>query len=302
MNPDTTLHFAVIGDPIAHSKSPLMHNAAFRALGIDADYTAIHVTKDALPGFLERARRELNGFNVTVPHKNAVIPFLDGISDRAKLAGSVNTVSVREGKLYGDTTDPTGLERALLEVFGMPLKSAKVCILGCGGVVRALVYHLADAGCARLRILNRTADKAAKLVDEIRAHAPALDCGAAGMEIREYIYDMPRVMAAADLILCRAGASTLSELSYMGKPAILIPSPNVTNHHQEKNARVLERAGGAKVFLEGEFDAQTLLREIRTLLAEPERLAAMGKAMCALAQRDATDKICGEILALAMKG
>ena len=182
MNPDTTLHFAVIGDPIAHSKSPLMHNAAFRALGMNADYTAVHVTKDALPGFLERARTELNGFNVTVPHKNAVIPFLDGVTDRAKLAGSVNTVSVREGKLYGDTTDPTGLERALLEVFGMPLNGAKVCILGSGGVVRALVYHLADAGCARLRILNRTADKAAKLIDEVRAHAPGLDCGSAALD------------------------------------------------------------------------------------------------------------------------
>jgi shikimate dehydrogenase len=182
MNPDTALHFAVIGDPIAHSKSPLMHNAAFRALGMNADYTAVHVTKDALPGFLERARTELNGFNVTVPHKNAVIPFLDGVTDRAKLAGSVNTVSVREGKLYGDTTDPTGLERALLEVFGMPLNGAKVCILGSGGVVRALVYHLADAGCARLRILNRTADKAAKLIDEVRAHTPGLDCGSAALD------------------------------------------------------------------------------------------------------------------------
>ncbi|MBR6239961.1 MAG: shikimate dehydrogenase [Lentisphaeria bacterium] len=182
MNPDTALHFAVIGDPIAHSKSPLMHNAAFRALGMNADYTAVHVTKDALPGFLERARTELNGFNVTVPHKNAVIPFLDGVTDRAKLAGSVNTVSVREGKLYGDTTDPTGLERALLEVFGMPLNGAKVCILGSGGVVRALMYHLADAGCARLRILNRTADKAAKLIDEVRAHAPGLDCGSAALD------------------------------------------------------------------------------------------------------------------------
>ena len=182
MNPDTALHFAVIGDPIAHSKSPLMHNAAFRALGMNADYTAVHVTKDALPDFLERARTELNGFNVTVPHKNAVIPFLDGVTDRAKLAGSVNTVSVREGKLYGDTTDPTGLERALLEVFGMPLNGAKVCILGSGGVVRALVYHLADAGCARLRILNRTADKAAKLIDEVRAHVPGLDCGSAALD------------------------------------------------------------------------------------------------------------------------
>ncbi len=121
------------------------------------------------------------------------------------------------------------------------------------------------------------------------------DCGA---DIREYIYDMPRVMAAADLILCRAGASTLSELSYTGKPSILVPSPNVTNHHQERNARVLERAGGAKVLLEGEFDAASLLALIRSLLADPEGLAAMSEAMRSLAVPEATDKICGEILSL----
>ena len=170
-----THHFAVIGDPIGHSRSPLMHNAAFRALGIDADYTAIHVTREGLPEFLQKARTNLNGFNITVPHKNAVIPFLDGITPRAALAGSVNTVSVRDGKLFGDTTDGVGLERAVLEVFGLPLKGANVCILGCGGVVRALVFHLADAGCARIRILNRTAEKAALLTSEILKHAPSLD-------------------------------------------------------------------------------------------------------------------------------
>ena len=181
MSSAATLHFAVIGDPIGHSKSPLMHNAAFRALGIDADYTAVHVTREGLPEFLESARTTLSGFNITVPHKNAVIPFLDGITPRAALAGSVNTVSVRDGKLFGDTTDATGLERAVMEAFGLPLKSANVCILGCGGVVRALVFHLADAGCARLRILNRTAEKAILLTNEILKHAPALDCGFASL-------------------------------------------------------------------------------------------------------------------------
>ena len=182
MSSASTLHFAVIGDPIGHSKSPLMHNAAFRALGIDADYTAVHVTREGLPEFLESARNTLSGFNITVPHKNAVIPFLDGITPRAALAGSVNTVSVRDGKLFGDTTDATGLERAVMEVFGLPLKGANVCILGCGGVVRALVFHLADVGCARIRILNRTAEKAAQLTDELLKHAPSLDCGFAALD------------------------------------------------------------------------------------------------------------------------
>ena len=198
MSQDPMLHFAVIGDPIGHSRSPLMHNAAFRALGIDADYTAIHVTREGMSDFLRSARTSLNGFNITVPHKNAVIPFLDGVTPRAALAGSVNTVSVRDGKLFGDTTDGTGLERAVLEVFGLPLKGANICILGCGGVVRALAFHLADAGCARIRILNRTAEKAALLTDELRAHAPALDCGFAALD------DLPAVKNAfdgADLVL-----------------------------------------------------------------------------------------------------
>ena len=131
-----------------------------------------------------------------------------------------------------------------------------------------------------------------------RAKEIGLNPADSGAEVREYIYDMPRVMAAADLILCRAGASTLSELSYTGKPAILVPSPNVTNHHQERNARVLERAGGAKVLLEGEFDAAGLLALIRELLAAPQTLASMSEAMRSLAVPEATDRICGEILSL----
>ena len=120
----------------------------------------------------------------------------------------------------------------------------------------------------------------------------------AGMaeELREYIYDMPRVMTAADLVVCRAGASTISELCYMGKPVIIVPSPNVTNNHQEKNARVLEEAGGAKVLLEGEFDAQSLLADVKELLSDDEKLSAMSAAMTSLAAEDATERICGIIL------
>ena len=117
-----------------------------------------------------------------------------------------------------------------------------------------------------------------------------------GVELREYIYDMPRVMTAADLVVCRAGASTISELCYMGKPVIIVPSPNVTNNHQEKNARVLEEAGGAKVLLEGEFDAQSLLADVKELLSDDEKLSAMSAAMTSLAAEDATERICGIIL------
>ncbi len=114
--------------------------------------------------------------------------------------------------------------------------------------------------------------------------------------MREYIYDMPRVMAAADLVLCRAGASSLAELTFMGKPAVIVPSPNVTDNHQEKNARVLEKAGGAKVLLEGEFDAASLYDLVCALLRDREQLESMRRAMLSLAVPDATDRICGVIL------
>lgn len=117
-----------------------------------------------------------------------------------------------------------------------------------------------------------------------------------GFEIREYIYDMPRVMAAADLVLCRAGASTLSELTLLGKPAILVPSPNVTNNHQEKNARVLEAAGGARVLLEGQFTQDCLLGEISDMLSDPVKLLEMSAKMKKLGVPDAADKIADVIL------
>ena len=128
-----------------------------------------------------------------------------------------------------------------------------------------------------------------------------LDPAGCNVDAREYIFDMPRVMAAADLILCRAGASTLAELTYMGKPVVIVPSPNVTDNHQEKNARVLEKAGGAKVFLEGEFDADSLLAEIDRLLQSPEELQRMSRAMASLSVPDATDKIVDKVLSLIRK-
>ena len=120
--------------------------------------------------------------------------------------------------------------------------------------------------------------------------------GDCNVELREYIYDAARVMAAADLVLCRAGASTLSELSSIGKPAIIVPSPNVTNHHQEKNARLVEHAGGAKVLLEGEFDEESFLNEIRETLQDRERLDRMAESMSELSVSDALDQIADAVL------
>ena len=125
------------------------------------------------------------------------------------------------------------------------------------------------------------------------------DLAAHGMDVRPYIYDMPLVMDAADLVLCRAGASTLAELTCIGKPAVLIPSPNVTNNHQERNARVLERAGGAKVLLEGSFTADDLYNLVSDLLADPAQLAQMADNMRAAGVSDAAERIADLVLELA---
>ncbi len=120
-----------------------------------------------------------------------------------------------------------------------------------------------------------------------------------GMDVREYIYDMPRVMAAADLVICRSGASTLSELAVLGKPAILVPSPNVTSNHQEKNARVLEKAGAAVLIPESEITPDKLLGSVSLLLSRPDTLAAMSEQMKKIGVTNATERITDIVLELA---
>lgn len=127
------------------------------------------------------------------------------------------------------------------------------------------------------------------------------NASAKGMEVREYIYDMPDVLAAADLVICRSGASTLSELSVLGRPAILVPSPNVTNNHQERNARVLEKAGAAVLLRESDITPDGLLGSVSLLLSRPETLEAMSAQMKKLSSGDATEIISGIVLDLALK-
>jgi UDP-N-acetylglucosamine--N-acetylmuramyl-(pentapeptide) pyrophosphoryl-undecaprenol N-acetylglucosamine transferase len=129
--------------------------------------------------------------------------------------------------------------------------------------------------------------------------AGVINAKARGMDVREYIYDMPLVMAAADLVVCRSGASTLSELTVLGKPAILVPSPNVTNNHQDKNARVLEKAGAAVVIPENEITDDKLLGSVSLLLSHPDTLEAMSEQMKKIGISDATERIAEIILEIA---
>lgn len=112
------------------------------------------------------------------------------------------------------------------------------------------------------------------------------------IQMKEYLYNMPTVMAAADVVISRAGASTCNEIAASGTPCILIPSPNVTDNHQEKNARALERNGAAVVILEGECTAQRLMEEITALIGDKQRSSAMSKALFSMAVPDSAERLC----------
>ena len=111
------------------------------------------------------------------------------------------------------------------------------------------------------------------------------------LDMREYIFNMPQLMAAADLVICRAGAATISEVCASGTPCIMVPSPNVTDNHQEKNARVLEKHGAAVVIREAECDGDSLYEAAKALLSDPERLREMRIAARKMAVVDATEQI-----------
>lgn len=141
-------------------------------------------------------------------------------------------------------------------------------------------HHIHGAGEAGYPLLMALLEE--RGVD-LRDH-PALD-------VREYIYDMAAAMRAADLVICRAGASTISELTALGVPALIVPSPYVTNNHQEKNARALEEAGGAAVLLEKDSTGQALFQAACGILHDGERRSGMESAMASLGIRDAAERI-----------
>lgn len=156
--------YAVIGDPINHSMSPIMHNDLFQHYGIDAHYQALSVKpehlKDAINGFRAIG---LSGFNVTVPHKVAIMPLLDQIDPLARAIGAVNTVIHVNGQLIGYNTDGSGFVRGLLTRLSS-LVDKKVLIIGAGGASRAIYYTLAHEGVIKVDITNRTVEKGAELV------------------------------------------------------------------------------------------------------------------------------------------
>ena len=169
MDINTATQFCgVIGNPIEHSLSPAIHNAAFLKLALNFVYLAWKVDRigDAVSGL--RALGNFRGASVTIPHKVAVLPFLDEVDTTARHIGAVNTIVAEEGKLLGMNTDATGALRALREG-NAPLKGASVVIVGSGGAARAIAFALAaDAEVRHLHVLGIEVDERRNLVTDLR--------------------------------------------------------------------------------------------------------------------------------------
>jgi shikimate dehydrogenase len=166
----------LLGWPLGHSVSPAMHDAAFAALGLAGRYELLPVPPQGLAGLVGSLAAEgFRGVNVTIPHKQAVMPLMDGLSDAARLIGAVNTVVVGpDGRLHGDNTDWLGFLHPL-DARGVELAGKSALLLGAGGAARAVVYALAQRGIAHIAILNRTRARA----EELAAHARALNLSSA---------------------------------------------------------------------------------------------------------------------------
>jgi len=167
---DPPVRLGVFGDPVAHSLSPQMQNAALRACEIDLQYARFHVRANELRSALLFLRRlDFVGINLTVPHKVAAFTQIDEADESATRSGAVNTIRLHDEKLIGSNTDGEGFLRAIRTEFSIDLRDLRVMIIGAGGGTgRAIAWQCALENCERLVLVNRTLEKANALVEQLR--------------------------------------------------------------------------------------------------------------------------------------
>ena len=235
----------IIGHPIGHSISPLFQQAALDAIGFDGVYEAWDVAPDGVGEFVAGLRAPGTlGINVTVPHKEAVIPFLDEVDDWTSTAGAVNTIVNRDGRLTGHNTDGIGFLRALRDGAYFEPRGRDVLVLGAGGSARGIVYALARAGIAQLFIANRTLERAERLVDI------AIDSGVAAEALA--LSDAPGATREVSLIvnctsmgMVHGPDETGSPLSAADIPSTVLVNDLVYNPLETPLLREAARAGAS---------------------------------------------------------
>lgn len=177
MSEGGTDRYGVMGYPVSHSRSPVIHRLFAAQTNQDMQYELLQVAPDKLETAIKQfGRTGGKGLNITVPHKGEVAKLVDSMSDRASVAGAVNTVVFDNGRLYGDNTDGVGLIRDLTVNHGVKLKGANILILGAGGATRGIVSPLLEAQPGSIVIANRTYPKARSLADHFSTLGPVDAC------------------------------------------------------------------------------------------------------------------------------
>lgn len=196
---------ALLGTPLRRRHSPAMHNAAFRAFGIDGEYVLRDIDADELAAEVQRARDERwFGFQITAPHKRAIMPLLDEIEPDARAIGALNCVEVTDdGRLIGFNTDVIGFMAGAEQLVGGPVTGLKVVVVGTGGAARSAVYGLARQSPAHLTVAGRSARAAADLASEL---APGVATSALALEDPR----LARELSRADLLVNATSVGMLS--------------------------------------------------------------------------------------------
>ena len=190
--------YGLLGDPVAHSLSPLMHNQAFLKNHIDAVYVPFLVFPDDLSAAVAGLRAlNIGGVNVTIPHKEKILPYLDKIDPEAQLIGAVNTVVNNDGTLIGYNTDASGFIRTVLQELNFNPEGRTVLLLGAGGVCRAATVALAAVGVKSITIANRHQIRAEKIVNDLSPHFETVQFSAIDYSDISYL----QLLSGADLIV-----------------------------------------------------------------------------------------------------
>lgn len=242
--------FAVLGDPIGHSMSPLMHNDLFSYYDIDAHYLPFQVKSEALEDAVIGLKAiGAAGFNVTVPHKSAIIPFLDEVDELALSIGAVNTVVNEGGKLKGYNTDGLGFLTGLQPYFPS-ITTQKVLIIGAGGAARAIYFTIAKNSPKKVDIANRTVEKALKLVEDcpFPAASKAISLEAASRDLGDYNLIIQTTMIGMAPKITEQPI-TLNNLNEQAMVCDIIYNPLETQFLQEAKLREARVQNGLDMFV-----------------------------------------------------
>ena len=222
--PDSeTKLYGLLGKTLSHSISPSLHNNGFRDLDLNAIYLMLEVKDQDLGEYIQSLKKlGFAGWNVTIPYKEEIIPYLSGFSSLARDAEAVNTVLNRRGRLTGYNTDVIGFQRQIEEA-GFPVKGKRAVILGAGGAAKAVIASLIQLGLSQITIINRTFEKAENLVEIFKEKEEKIEFYAKALEEDEY----KEVVKNSELIV---NTTPIGMYSHQGNKLVI--NPDYLNEHQ----------------------------------------------------------------------